>query len=203
MLPSFSQFCDYHYSKSLLQFITVDAHRETDVKIHFVEYDEFNQQDQDPAAAASVAASKLRHEPLVLGFGKRPTGSIHEQLHELVWRAGLRLRCIISLSYAICSEQSTTREGNHCARSNSKILGVCGHLCIKNREDSQGPASLLVCALRCLPRLGSAQSWVCVNDASSHEEPPNIHARSHEARMRDVWDRVDLPSGSMEPDFTC
>jgi hypothetical protein len=117
MLPSFSQFCDYHYSKSLLQFITVDAHRETDVKIHFVEYDEFNQQDQDPAAAASVAASKLRHEPLVLGFGKRPTGSIHEQLHELVWRAGLRLRCIISLSYAICSEQSTTREGNHCARS--------------------------------------------------------------------------------------
>jgi hypothetical protein len=48
--------------------------------------------------------------------------------------------------------------------TNSKILGVCGHLCIKNREDSQGPASLLVCALR------------------SHEELPNIHARCHDVR---------------------
>jgi hypothetical protein len=46
--------------------------------------------------------------------------------------------------------------------TNSKILGVCGHLCIKNREDNQEPASLLVCALR------------------SHEELPNIHAHCHD-----------------------
>jgi hypothetical protein len=116
--------------------------------------------------------------------------------------------------------------------TNSKIVSVCRYLCIKNHEDSQGPTSLLVCALRCPSRLGSTSPMPAV--------VTSFQTFMHVATMRHIWqvpptkaasghgssygrvdtakaqlpdrpnililisgrNRVDMSSGSLQPDFT-